>query len=55
MPFRICKVGQSYAVIDNRTGQTRYVGSLNGARQTQAKLTADYREGLGRHDARYAR
>jgi hypothetical protein len=31
--------GGQYAVIDTRTGQTRYVGSLEGARQTQAQLS----------------
>ena len=29
-----------YAVIDRRTGQVRYVGSLDGARQEQATLNA---------------
>ncbi len=31
--------GGSYAVIDTRTGQTRYSGSLDGARQAQAQLS----------------
>lgn len=30
--------GGRYAVIDTRTGQTRYSGSLDGARQAQARL-----------------
>ena len=30
--------GGKYAVIDTRTGQTRYSGSLDGARQAQAQL-----------------
>lgn len=29
-----------YAVVDTRTGQVRYVGSLDGARQAQATLNA---------------
>lgn len=32
--------GGKYAVIDTRTRQTRYVGSLDGARQAQAQLNA---------------
>ena len=32
--------GGKYAVIDVRTGQTRYCGSLDGARQAQAQLQA---------------
>lgn len=35
--------GGKYAVIDTRTGQTRYVGSLDGARQVQARLNASAR------------
>lgn len=35
--------GGKYAVIDIRTGQTRYVGTPDGARQAQAQLMA--REG----------
>jgi len=31
--------GGQYAVIDVRTGQTRYCGSLDGARQAQAQLS----------------
>ncbi len=30
--------GGRYVVIDTRTGQTRYSGSLDGARQAQAQL-----------------
>lgn len=30
--------GGKYAVIDTRTGQIRYTGSLDGARQAQASL-----------------
>lgn len=30
--------GKFYAVIDSRTGQTRYVGTLEGARAAQASL-----------------
>lgn len=29
-----------YAVIDSKTGQVRFVGSLDGARQMQAQLNA---------------
>lgn len=37
--FQIKPLGQGkYAVIDVRTGQTRYCGSLDGARQAQASL-----------------
>ena len=32
-----------YAVVDSRTGQVRFVGSLDGARSAQATLNA--REG----------
>ena len=32
--------GGRYAVIDMQTRQTRYVGSLDGARQVQARLMA---------------
>jgi len=32
--------GGRYAVIDTRTGQTRYNGSLDGARAAQASLNA---------------
>jgi hypothetical protein len=30
--------GSTYVVIDRRTGQVRYRGSLDGARQAQARL-----------------
>lgn len=30
--------GGQYVVIDTRTGQTRYRGSLDGTRQAQARL-----------------
>lgn len=32
--------GGKYAVVDSATGQTRYCGSLDGARQAQAQLNA---------------
>jgi hypothetical protein len=35
--------GGKYAVIDIRTRQVRYVGSLDGARQAQARLLASER------------
>jgi hypothetical protein len=35
--------GGRYAVIDTRTGQTRYSGSLDGARAAQARLNASDR------------
>jgi hypothetical protein len=35
--------GGKYAVIDIRTRQVRYVGSLDGARQVQARLLASER------------
>lgn len=35
--------GGKYAVIDARTRQTRYIGSLDGARQAQARLNASER------------
>lgn len=39
--FQIQVLGNDkYAVIDIATGQTRYVGSLDGARQAQARLMA---------------
>lgn len=31
--------GGKYAVIDMRTGQVRYCGSIDGARQAQAQLS----------------
>lgn len=41
MRFQISQQGGGrYAVIDVRTGQTRYSGSLDGARQAQAQLNA---------------
>jgi hypothetical protein len=35
--------GGQYAVIDIRTRQVRYLGSLDGARQAQARLMAGAR------------
>jgi hypothetical protein len=35
--------GGKYAVVDTRTRQIRYVGSLDGARQAQARLLASAR------------
>jgi len=44
MRFQISPQGNGqYAVIDVRTGQTRYSGSLDGARQAQASLNASAR------------
>ena len=41
MRFQISMQGGGrYAVIDVRTGQTRYSGSLEGARQAQSRLNA---------------
>lgn len=40
MRFQIDQIGGGqYVVIDVRTRQTRYRGSLDGARQVQAQLT----------------
>lgn len=40
MRYQIDQIGGGqYVVIDVRTGQTRYRGSLDGARQAQAQLT----------------
>lgn len=42
--FQIQVLGNNtYAVIDIATGQERYRGSLDGARQAQAKLMAGVR------------
>lgn len=38
--FQITLLTNGHAVIDVRTGQVRYLGSLDGARQAQARLTA---------------
>lgn len=35
--------GGKYAVIDSRTRQVRYLGTLDGARQAQARLNAQGR------------
>jgi hypothetical protein len=35
--------GGQYAVVDSRTRQVRFVGSLDGARQAQARLLAGAR------------
>lgn len=44
MNFLIEQVGGGqYVVIDRRTGQTRYRGSIDGARQAQAQLNAGAR------------
>lgn len=41
MRFQLSPRGNGkYAVVDVRTGQTRYLGSLDGARQAQASLNA---------------
>lgn len=41
MRFQISQQGGGqYAVVDIRTGQIRYCGSLDGARQAQARLLA---------------
>lgn len=41
MRFQITtKPGGKYGVVDTRTGQERYSGSLDGARQAQAQLEA---------------
>jgi hypothetical protein len=41
MTFQISQQGGGqYAVIDARTRQVRFVGSLDGARQAQARLMA---------------
>lgn len=44
MRFQISQQGGGkYAVIDVHTRQIRYVGSLDGARQAQARLMASQR------------
>lgn len=44
MRFQISQQGGGqYAVIDIRTRQVRYCGSLDGARQAQARLNASER------------
>lgn len=44
MRFQISQQGGGkYAVIDIRTRQVRYSGSLDGARQAQARLLASER------------
>jgi hypothetical protein len=43
MRFQIRMSGSRYEVVDVRTGQVRYSGSIDGARAAQASLNASAR------------
>jgi hypothetical protein len=43
MRFQIRTNGPRYEVVDVRTGQVRYSGSIDGARAAQASLNASAR------------